>query len=71
MSIGSLSPGVIEVKREDYNSLPPSAQVKNEWSRTSVLPYILGARRRSFIHLLTLQRLPSHLRDITVLELGH
>jgi hypothetical protein len=66
MSIRSLSVGVIEVKREDYNSLPPSAQVKNEWSCTSVLPYILGAQEQ-----LTLQRLLNHLRDITVLEVGH
>jgi len=71
MSIGSLFPGVIEVKREDYNSLPPSAQVKNKWSCTSILPYMLGAHTGSLTHLLTLQRLMSHLSDFSVLEFGH
>jgi hypothetical protein len=68
MSIWSLFPQVTEVKREDYNSLPPRAQVKNEWSHTSILPYILGAQRGKLIHLLTLQRLLSHLSGIAVLE---
>jgi len=54
MSIGSLFPGVIEEKREDYNSLKPSAQVKNEWSYTSIFPYTLGAHRSKLIHLRTL-----------------
>lgn len=68
MSIWSLSPGVIVAKREDYNSLPPRAQVKYEWSYTSIVPYTLGAHRGNRIHLRALQRLLSHLSDITVLE---
>jgi hypothetical protein len=50
--IGSLFPGVNRPGREADHSLPSSAEIKNDWSFTAILPHVFmcSIKQRIFLN---------------------